>query len=164
MISDHIRALILLHLHPIYHSLSRSLSKVSTLLWPCRHRQTHDKSSSSFFLPPVSLSNSHSLYLASRLPLFWIGNRNRREDFFFFFFLSLFAFPSLCFFVLGFGALGPSARLMFVVDLWLRDQRMFFFFFENGYVCFVVVWPIVLALMGLWLKSIYIILFLFFCW
>ena len=117
-----------------------------SLLWPYHHRQTHDKSSSSFFLPLVSLSNSYSLYLASRLPLFWIGKLESVRIFF-----SFFPFSSSLLSVFLFWVLGPfGSCLLWVYDL--ETKEWVFYFCWEWVVCFVVVWLIVLALMGLWLR------------
>ena len=111
----------------------------------------------SFSFPVSGLGFSLS---APCLPLFWIGNRNRREDsFFLFLFLSLFAFPfpSLCFSVLGFGALGPLAHVC-CGSVTQRREWVFLFFLRMG--MFVLLWR------ASWVcdsKYTYFLFFIF-CW
>ena len=101
-----LKALILSHDYPFTLSflvsmlspLSLSLSHSRFLLWIAHMLNwalTLDRKSSSSFLPPVSLSNSHSLSLTSHLTLFW----SELSRGFFFLFFACVSLSTLSFFL-----------------------------------------------------------------
>ena len=113
-----LKALILLHLYVIYHSLlstltvahSWSLDSALTL-----SSQTHNESYSSF-LPPVILSNSHSLYLACPC--------SKLEPLSRFFFSFPFHLPFSLFFRFWIGGLGPFGSCLYCCgSLCLSDSE-----------------------------------------